>query len=189
MSTLRWSLAALAVAALTAVPVGAQEESSATVDDPFRADALRFQLIEEYTRTIEHCMARISEMSAMDHGAHKVTREQEDHASNKLVRYTERKEQGAAAIEHIIYRYFMQERLGNWPGLKKNPEGYASEGYRTYTKMLELLHSASVYTLWCRELTMPGKARAVRNYMGKFRKLWEDRSYTATRRGNSDIPH
>lgn len=175
------------LALCVALPVTAAEDAGllAPDNDEYFGDEVKFLQIEDNCRTIELCMASITKLSNKPWGTQKTLRKQEDHASNKIMRFVRLKEEAAERNHVIISDYFMTYRVRNWPDLKKNPEGYASREYEDFTKMLEYLQSALTYNMWCKQLTMPGKARAVRGYMDKFRKLWEKPENRVLRRGKS----
>ena len=179
-----WGAGLCALALLAVRPVLAQNEGGPTPQDDTRfADELRFNMIEDHVRTMELCMEKITKLSTQPYGTQTTLREQQDHSSNKLGRFIEMKEQAADAVHSIISDYFMTVRLRNWPNVKKNPEGYGSQEYQNFAKMLEYLQSALTYNMWCRQLTMPEKPRAVRKYMASFRTLWEDPANKALQRG------
>jgi hypothetical protein len=148
------------------------------------ADDLHFDMIENEIRTIEMCMAKIIELSNKPHGNQKTTRNQEDHSSNKVARFVALKEAAADELHDIISDYWLTVRVRNWPNTKKNPEGYGSQEYKDFCKMLEYLQSALTYNMWNKQLTMNEKPRATRNYMKKFRELWEDPRCAGLRRGS-----
>ena len=170
-----------------AVPALAVEGDDllAPENDEFFGDEVNFLKIEDNLRTIEMCMNKIIALSNKPWGSQKTTREQEDHASNKIMRFVRLKEEAALRNHEIISNYFMTYRLRNWPGVKMNPEGYGSREYKDFTKMLEKLQSALTYNLWCKQLTMREKPNAVRKYMATFRELWEKPENRVLRRGKS----
>jgi hypothetical protein len=94
------------------------------------------------------------------------------------------KEEAANEIHTIISDYWLTVRVRNWPNVKKNDEGYNSQEYKDFCKMLENLQSALTYNMWNKQLTMKEKPRATRNYMKKFRELWEDPRCRDLRRGS-----
>ncbi len=85
-------------------------------------DRLRSNLIAEHATTIRKSMTQINELS-----------KKPEKNSNQLIRWVNNKEQHAEEIQHIVYQYFMTQRI-------KPADIENMPAYKKYTTELTLLH-------------------------------------------------
>ncbi len=111
------------------------------------SDELRTKLIYEHTVTIEKSMKKITELS-----------KQEPVNYNQLVRWVSNKEEHASKIQHIIYQYFMTQRIQ--PDATK------------YTEKLTVLHKMLQSAMKCKQGTDPSNVRSLRSLLKEFEVLY-----------------
>ena len=110
-------------------------------------DELRAKLIYEHTVTIEKSMKKITELSKQDPVNY-----------NQLVRWVSNKEEHASKIQHIIYQYFMTQRIR--PDATK------------YTEKLTVLHKMLQSAMNCKQGTDPSNVRSLRSLLKEFEVLY-----------------
>jgi nickel superoxide dismutase len=110
-------------------------------------DELRAKLIYEHTVTIEKSMKKISELS-----------KQEPVNYNQLVRWISNKEEHATKIQHIIYQYFMTQRI--------RPDG------TKYIEKLTILHKMLQSAMKCKQGTDPSNVRSLQSLLKEFEVLY-----------------
>jgi nickel superoxide dismutase len=129
--------------AATAVNVAAHCE----VPCGIYGDELRAKLIYEHSVTIEKSMTKITELS-----------KQEPVNYNQLVRWISNKDAHANKIQHIIYQYFMTQRIR--PDAAK------------YTEKLTVLHKMLQSAMKCKQGTDPSNVRSLRSLLKEFEMLY-----------------
>jgi len=110
-------------------------------------DELRTNLIYEHTATIEKSMKTITELS-----------QQNPVNYNQLIRWVSNKDEHAAKIQHIVYQYFLTQRIK--PDTKK------------YTEKLALLHQMLQSAMKCKQTTNPGHVQTLRSLLKEFEILY-----------------
>jgi len=110
-------------------------------------DELRSNLIYEHTTTIEKSMEKIRELS-----------KQSPTNYNQLVRWISNKEDHASEIQHIVYQYFMTQRV--------NPDT------KMYTQKVTLLHQMLQSAMKCKQTTDPSHIQTLRSLLKEFEVLY-----------------
>ncbi|MBN1556761.1 MAG: superoxide dismutase [Lentisphaerae bacterium] len=98
-------------------------------------DRMRVEMLEEHFRTVEKSMAEIRRLEAA-----------EDGNANQLVRWIVNKEEHANEIQHIVYQYFMNQRV---TPVDEN----AGKAYERYVAQITLLHRMLVQAMYCKQTT------------------------------------
>ncbi|NPA52602.1 MAG: superoxide dismutase [Aquificae bacterium] len=94
-------------------------------------DEMRVHMLQEHILTIEKSMKKINELS---------TKAKDPQTYNQLVRWIMNKEKHAKKFQHIVWRYFLTQRVK-----PVSPENHKE--YEIYLKKLELLHKLSFYAM------------------------------------------
>lgn len=110
-------------------------------------DQLRTKLIAEHTTTIEKSMKQIDAL-----------RKAEPINYNQLVRWISNKEDHATKIQHIVWQYFMTQRIK--PGREK------------YAETLAVLHEMLVAAMKCKQTTDLSHVESLRSLLKKFETLY-----------------
>jgi nickel superoxide dismutase len=114
-------------------------------------DEMRLDMIAEHITTIEKSMKQIVELSAAG-----------DKNYNQIVRWIDNKEEHAEQLQHIVYQYFMTQRI-------KPVEKADMEAYAKYQKHLELLHKMLVEAMKSKQTTDTAHTDALRKLLKDFR--------------------
>lgn len=117
-------------------------------------DEMRFDIIEENIRTVEKGMRQIAELS-----------KEGDKNYNQIVRWVNNKEEHADRIQHIVYHYFMTQRL---KPVSKEKTG----DYQKYLEKLELLHQMLFYAMKAKQTTDLNYVGKLRSVLGSFRTVY-----------------
>ena len=99
------------------------------------SDEMRFDIIEEHTKTIEKSMNEIVELSAENSVNY-----------NQMVRWVSNKERHAQEVQDIVNRYFLTQRV-------KAESEADEEAYAGYVKHVTLLHQMLVAAMKCKQTT------------------------------------
>ena len=110
-------------------------------------DQLRTKLIAEDITTIEKS---IKEIEAL--------RKAEPINYNQLIRWVSNKEDHANKIQHIVWQYFMTQRIK--PGQKK------------YAETLSVLHQMLIAAMKCKQTTDLSHVESLRSLLKKFEGLY-----------------
>ena len=129
--------------ATTAANVAAHCEIPCGIYD----DELRTNLIYEHTVTIEKSMKKIDELS-----------KQKPLDYNQLVRWISNKEDHATKIQHIIYQYFMTQRI-------------RSDAAK-YTEKLSVLHKMLQSAMKCKQSIDTSNVQSLRSFLKEFEILY-----------------
>lgn len=159
---------------LLAMPGAAQYDGVYSADEDGRfADAAQFAAIENHIRTMESCVKTLQELGNVEYTNTRLKRGQPNKRSAFFARMVTMKEEAASSVQRILLDYFLVNRLKYWDITKRTPAGYASQAYKDYTRMLELIHYALSYVFWARESTIEEKPVMVRFYVQEFRKIYD----------------
>ncbi|WP_457623937.1 superoxide dismutase [Ni] [Persephonella sp.] len=110
-------------------------------------DRTRFNLLMEHIDTMEKSIKKIRELSGKT----------DPHSQNQFVRWITNKEKHARKFQHIVWEYFMTQRV-------KPARSSDSDRYSTYLKKIELLHKMLFYA-------MKVKQNVDTKYTSELRKL------------------
>jgi nickel superoxide dismutase len=117
-------------------------------------DQMRIHMIRENITTIEKAMKQVVEMSG-----------QSPVNYNQIVRWTMNKEEHAEQLQHIVYQYFMTQRI-------KPAESDKGEAYDTYVEQVTLLHQMLVEAMKTKQSTDLGHVEALRKLTDRFEKSY-----------------
>lgn len=110
-------------------------------------DQMRIEMIAEDATTIEKAMKEIMELSS-----------QKEINYNQLVRWISNKEDHADKIQHVVYQYFMTQRIK--PDTDK------------YEEKLVLLHKMLIAAMKCKQTTDLSHVETLRSLLKSFEKLY-----------------
>ena len=110
-------------------------------------DQLRTRLIAEHAVTIEKSMRKIMELSR-----------QSPINYNQMVRWVNNKEEHAAEVQHIVWQYFMTQRIR--PTTEK------------YDQKLSVLHQMLLAAMKCKQTTDPQHVDRLRSLLSEFETLY-----------------
>lgn len=152
-STLRsFPLMAVALMLATAPLAGAHCEIPCGI----YGDQMRFDQLEEHFQTVQKSMNKIQELAgAEDTSAN----------ANQLVRWTMNKEDHANEIQHIVYHYFMNQRVAP-------VSADQGDAYEEYLSEITLLHRLLVQAMKCKQTTDVTHVEKLRSYLKAFEQLY-----------------
>lgn len=110
-------------------------------------DELRVKLIAEHAGTIKKSMETIESLQKTTPVNY-----------NQLVRWVENKDDHAEKIQHLVWQYFMAQRIK--PGEPK------------YNAKLAALHEILVFAMKCKQTTDVGNVSGLLSSLAKFEKLY-----------------
>ena len=110
-------------------------------------DQVRIEMIAEDATTVEKAMKQIVELST-----------QKPINYNQLVRWVSNKEDHANKIQHLVYQYFMTQRIK--PDTDK------------YEEKLTVLHKMLVAAMKCKQTTDLSHVETLRSLLKSFEKLY-----------------
>lgn len=116
-------------------------------------DAMRIKLIREHIDTIEKSMNMVKKLTG-----------QEEKNYNQIVRWINNKEAHAEELQHIVYQYFMTQRI--------NPAGEEDEEYGHYIEKLTLLHQLLIGAMKSKQTLEPDYIKNMRKLVEKFEKAY-----------------
>lgn len=117
-------------------------------------DEIRFDMMEENIITIEKSMKMIVKLS-----------KEKEINYNQLVRWVNNKENHASEIQHIVFQYFMTQRI---TPVSKNHSAEHNE----YINQLTLLHEMLVYAMKAKQTTDLGNVEKLRSLLADFRTIY-----------------
>ena len=146
----RFALAALSLALILApaTPAAAHCQIPCGIYD----DELRVRLIEEHITTVEKSMNQIvalGKASPIDH--------------NQLVRWVNNKDEHAEKVQHIVWQYFMTQRIK--PDAAK------------YNQKVTVLHKMVITAMTCKQTTDLGQVKTLRALLQEFEVLYFGHSH------------
>jgi nickel superoxide dismutase len=115
-------------------------------------DALRVKLIREHITTIEKSMKLITELGAADEIDY-----------NQLIRWTTNKDVHAEELQHIVWQYFMTQRI------KPAAEGEARD---RYVKQITVLHHLLIEAMKSKQTLDHSHIEKMRKLTDEFEKLY-----------------
>lgn len=124
-------------------------------------DKMRFEELREHFDTIEKSMRLIEDLSAA-----------EDKNYNQLVRWVTNKEEHADKVQHIVYQYFMNQRV-------QPVADHESEGWDKYVEQTTLLHKMLVASMKCKQTTDKEHVEELRSLLDRFEKSYFGKDETA----------
>jgi nickel superoxide dismutase len=117
-------------------------------------DEMRIEMIREHITTIEKAMKQIVELS------------QESPVNyNQIVRWTTNKEKHAEELQHIVYQYFLTQRV-------KPVETTDKTKYDRYVEQVTLLHQSLVRAMKAKQTTDIEHVEALRALTDRFSKSY-----------------
>ncbi len=117
-------------------------------------DQLRVQLLLEHFTTIEKAMKQINTLS-----------KKESVNYNQLVRWINTKEEHANKIQHIVFQYFMTQRIK-----VKQPE--TPTAYNKYIRQLTLAHKILVTAMKTKQTTKVKHIETLRKTLHEFTEAY-----------------
>jgi nickel superoxide dismutase len=117
-------------------------------------DRTRVDLMKEHCQTIEKSMREIRELEVAD--AKDV---------NQMVRWVTNKDAHANKIQHIVYQYFMNQRV-------KPVEKSDADAYEQYVTQITLLHRMLVTSMKCKQTTDETHVKHLRTFLADFEKAY-----------------
>jgi len=118
-------------------------------------DHLRIHLLEEHINTMEKSIKKIKELS----------QKTDPLSKNQLVRWVMNKEKHAKEFQHIVWQYFLTQRI-------KPASPDQNEKYKKYLKQIELLHKMSFYAMKVKQNTDTKYTDKLRDTLSQFEKLY-----------------
>jgi nickel superoxide dismutase len=115
-------------------------------------DETRITLLREHIDTVERSMKMIAELSAADEINY-----------NQLIRWTTNKDAHAEEIQHIVWQYFMTQRI------KPAAEGSAHE---TYVLKLTILHHLLIEAMKSKQTLDHAHIEKMRSLVDEFEMLY-----------------
>lgn len=112
-------------------------------------DEARLVEIGEHITTIEKSMNMIGKLSAGSEIDY-----------NQIVRWITNKEEHAEAIQHVVWQYFMTQRV--------KPVAAGSEGYEAYVTKVTLLHGLLVHAMKAKQSTDLETVGRLRELLAEF---------------------
>ena len=119
-------------------------------------DEARLAEIAEHITTIEKSMNMIGTLAAAAEIDH-----------NQLVRWVANKEDHAEAIQHVVWQYFMTQRV--------KPVEPGSDGHEAYVKKVALLHGILVQAMRAKQSTDPETVVRLRELLAAFSAVYAAR--------------
>ncbi len=124
-------------------------------------DKLRIDLLYEHTKTMEKSIKKIKELSSKN----------DSQSKNQLVRWVMNKEKHAKEFQHIVWQYFLTQRV-------KPVDPSDKEKYELYLKKLEVLHQLSFYAMKVKQSVDEKYIQKLRELIKKFEELyWKEHEH------------
>ena len=121
-------------------------------------DEVRITLLAEHITTIEKSINKIQALTA-----------DKNVNQNQLVRWINNKEHHADEFQHIVFQYFMTQRIK--PADKKDTKNYSS-----YITKLTLLHEMLIYAMKSKQSTDLENIKKLRTLLDQFRTAYLGKS-------------
>lgn len=118
-------------------------------------DHMRIHMLEEHITTMEKAIKEIQDLTG------KTT--PKDY--NQLVRWIQNKEKHAEEFQHIVWQYFLTQRI-------KPVAPDQGEAYQEYLKKVELLHQLSFYAMKVKQNVDTQYTDKLRELLAEFEKLY-----------------
>jgi nickel superoxide dismutase len=115
-------------------------------------DETRIILLREHIDTVEKSMKMVAELGAADEINY-----------NQLIRWTNNKDAHAEEIQHIVWQYFMTQRI------KPAAEGAEREAYMA---KLSILHHLLIEAMKSKQTLDHAHIEKMRALVGEFEKLY-----------------
>ena len=116
-------------------------------------DGMRIKLIREHIDTIEKSMNMIKKLTG-----------QQEKNYNQIVRWINNKEAHAEELQHIVYQYFMTQRI--------NPVGEEDEEYGRYIEEVTLLHQLLIGAMRSKQTLELDHIANMRKLVDRFEKAY-----------------
>ncbi len=120
-------------------------------------DELRFQTLEEHITTMEKSIDMIKELSSKTDALSK----------NQLTRWIMNKEKHATEFQHILWQYFLTQRIK--PVSRKD-----MKKYKSYHEMLELIHRMTFHAMKVKQTVDYTHTTELRKLLTRFEKLYNE---------------
>lgn len=117
-------------------------------------DEMRIQMIHEHITTIEKAMKQITALGSESPVNY-----------NQLIRWTTNKEKHAEELQHIVYQYFMTQRIKPAHGGDGSPDA-------AYVEQLTTLHMLLVHAMKAKQSTDLEQIEHLRTLTDKFKELY-----------------
>jgi len=115
-------------------------------------DQLRADLIAEHATTVEKSMKKITKLSSASPVNY-----------NQLVRWVNNKDEHAEKVQHIVWQYFMTQRIK--PDAAK------------YNQKVTVLHKMLITAMTCKQTTDLGQVKTLRALLQEFEVLYFGHSH------------
>ncbi|MBD3179308.1 MAG: superoxide dismutase [Candidatus Latescibacteria bacterium] len=116
-------------------------------------DRMRIEMIREHIDTIEKSMNMIEKLTGS-----------EEKNYNQIVRWISNKEEHAEALQHIVWQYFMTQRI--------KPVDPGDDGYGHYAEQTVLLHRMLVHSMKSKQTLDMAHISALRKLVDSFEKAY-----------------
>jgi len=116
-------------------------------------DRMRVALIREHIDTIEKSMKMINQLAG-----------ESEKNYNQLVRWINNKEAHAEELQHVVYQYFMTQRIKH---VDKGEDGFGS-----YIHQLTLLHGLLLEAMKSKQTVELGHVDSMRKLVDEFEKAY-----------------
>ncbi len=120
-------------------------------------DELRFQMLEEHITTMEKSIDMIK----------KLNDETDALSRNQLVRWIDNKDKHATEFQHILWQYFLTQRI---KPVKKDD----MKKYRAYHEMLELIHRMTFHAMKVKQTVDYTHTAELRKLLKRFQELYNE---------------
>jgi len=117
-------------------------------------DAMQLRMIAQDIATIEKAMKQIERLGR-----------QPERNDNQIVRWVQNKEEHAQAIQDVVARYFMTQRL-------KPVHEVGSKAYARYIRQLTLLHEMLLHAMKAKQTTDLAHVEKLRELTRSFRQAY-----------------
>lgn len=118
-------------------------------------DHLRIHLLEEDITTMEKAIKKIKQLSGKT----------DPQSKNQLVRWIITKEEHAKKFQHIVWQYFLTQRV-------KPTDPKEKEKYKKYLKKIELLHQLSFYAMKVKQNVDTKYTEKLKELLNEFESLY-----------------
>jgi len=118
-------------------------------------DELRFQMLEEHITTMEKSIDMIKKLNDKTDAL----------SRNQLVRWINNKDKHATEFQHILWQYFLTQRIK--PVSKKD-----AKKYRNYRELLELVHLMTFHAMKVKQTVDYDHTSSLRKLLNRFQDLY-----------------
>ncbi len=120
-------------------------------------DELRFQMLEEHITTMEKSIQLIRELNGKTDAL----------SRNQLTRWIMNKEKHATEFQHILWQYFLTQRV-------KPVDRGDMKKYKAYHEMLELIHRMTFHAMKVKQTVDYTHTTELRKLLKRFQELYND---------------